>query len=129
MQVHPLVVMNCADHCNRAKYIEPKYDMNIIYTNTELANHVVNDYVESYRNGSVYTSYSVTAAVVDTAKLPNVWNELDIFSSELEHILPVYQEEIREAREVFEEELNKISLRAEQNPKAVSNIFFEFIIY
>ncbi len=68
-------------------------------TNTELANHVVNDYVESYRNGSVYTSYSVTAAVVDTAKLPNVWNELDIFSSELEHILPVYQEEIREARE------------------------------
>ena len=24
-------------------------------TNTELANHVVNEYVESYRNGSVYT--------------------------------------------------------------------------
>ena len=21
--VHPLIIMNCADHCNRAKYIEP----------------------------------------------------------------------------------------------------------
>jgi hypothetical protein len=24
VQVHPLAIMNCADHCNRAKYIEPK---------------------------------------------------------------------------------------------------------
>lgn len=24
VQVHPLVIMNVADHCNRAKYIEPK---------------------------------------------------------------------------------------------------------
>jgi COP9 signalosome complex subunit 6 len=24
VQVHPLVIMNAADHCNRAKYIEPK---------------------------------------------------------------------------------------------------------
>lgn len=22
--VHPLVIMNCADHCNRSKYIEPR---------------------------------------------------------------------------------------------------------
>lgn len=22
IQVHPLVIMNCADHCNRAKYIQ-----------------------------------------------------------------------------------------------------------
>lgn len=24
VQVHPLVIMNVADHCNRAQYIEPK---------------------------------------------------------------------------------------------------------
>ena len=24
VKVHPLVVMNVSDHCNRAKYIEPK---------------------------------------------------------------------------------------------------------
>jgi len=24
VQVHPLVIMNVADHCNRVKYIEPK---------------------------------------------------------------------------------------------------------
>lgn len=22
--VHPLIIMNCADHCNRSKYIEPR---------------------------------------------------------------------------------------------------------
>ena len=56
-------------------------------TNSELAYHVVNDYVESYRNGSVYTSYSVTAAVIDTSKLQNLWNHLENFSLELKHIL------------------------------------------
>ena len=68
-------------------------------TNSELAEHVVNDYVESYRNGSVYTSYSVTAAVVDTSKLDNLWNDIDNFSSELYHILPVYRDEISQSRE------------------------------
>jgi len=68
-------------------------------TNSELAEHVVHDYVESYRNGSVYTSYSVTAAVVDTAKLETLWNDIDNFSSELNHILPVYRNEISQSRE------------------------------
>ena len=68
-------------------------------TNTELAEHVVNDYVESYRNGSVYTSYSVTAAVVNTSKLDNLWNDIDNFSSELNHILPVYRDEISQSRD------------------------------
>ena len=40
-------------------------------SDVELAYHVVNDYVESYRNGSVYTSYSVTASVVSTNSLEN----------------------------------------------------------
>lgn len=26
VQVHPLVIINCADHTNRAQYIEPKSD-------------------------------------------------------------------------------------------------------
>ena len=77
-------------------------------TNYELATHVVNDYIESYRNGSVYTSYSVTAAVVDTAKLQNIWNKLENFSSELNTILPVYKDEITTAREITQ--------RYDQNP-------------
>ena len=28
-QVHPLVIMNVADHCNRAIYIEPKQSRNL----------------------------------------------------------------------------------------------------
>ena len=28
-QVHPLVIMNVADHCNRAMYIEPKQSRNL----------------------------------------------------------------------------------------------------
>ena len=77
-------------------------------TNSELAYHVVNDYVESYRNGSVYTSYSVTAAVIDTSKLQNLWNHLENFSLELKHILPVYHEEIQDSR--------AITQRYDQNP-------------
>ena len=46
----------------------------------------------------------------------------------LESTMDEIDQEIRVAREIFEEELNKISLRAEQNPNAVSNIFLEFII-
>ena len=77
-------------------------------TNSELAYHVVNDYVESYRNGSVYTSYSVTAAVVDTTKLQNIWNQLENFSLELKNILPVYHSEIQDSREYTQ--------RYDQNP-------------
>ncbi len=77
-------------------------------TNSELAYHVVNDYVESYRNGSVYTSYSVTAAVIDTSKLQNLWNHLENFSLELKHILPVYHDEIQDSR--------AITQRYDQNP-------------
>ena len=61
-------------------------------TNSDLAHHVVNDYIESYRNGSVYTSYSVTAAVVDTKKLENIWDNLENFSIQLSSVLPVYQD-------------------------------------
>ena len=63
-------------------------------SNSELAHHVVNDYVESYRNGSVYTSYSVTAAVVDTNKLDNLNAKLENFSSTLNSILPIYKDQI-----------------------------------
>ena len=53
------------------------YKLNKNLNNEELAYHVVNDYIESYRNGSVYTSYSVTSAVVATNKLNSLWNELN----------------------------------------------------
>ena len=74
-----------------------KLDQNL--TNEELAQNVVYDYVESYRNGSVYTSYSVTAAVIDTSKLENLWDDLENFSSELNSILPIYRDEISNSRE------------------------------
>ena len=67
--------------------------------NDELAYHVVNDYVESYRNGSVYTSYSVTASVVSSNELDELWQELDNFSSELNSVLPIFKEEIKDARD------------------------------
>jgi hypothetical protein len=74
-----------------------KLDKNL--TNEELAQNVVYDYVESYRNGSVYTSYSVTAAVIDTSKLEGLWNDLENFSSELNSILPIYRDEISNSRD------------------------------
>ncbi|OIR20179.1 MAG: hypothetical protein BEU04_03895 [Marine Group III euryarchaeote CG-Bathy1] len=74
-----------------------KLDKNL--TNEELAQNVVYDYVESYRNGSVYTSYSVTAAVIDTTKLESLWNDLENFSSELNSILPIYRDEISNSRD------------------------------
>ena len=74
-----------------------KLDENL--TNEELAQNVVYDYVESYRNGSVYTSYSVTAAVIDTSKLESLWNDLENFSSELNSILPIYRDEISYSRD------------------------------
>ena len=46
----------------------------------------------------------------------------------LECTMDEIDQEIRLARELFEEELEKISLRAEQNPNAVSNIFLEVIV-
>ena len=74
-----------------------KLDKNL--TNEELAQNVVYDYVESYRNGSVYTSYSVTAAVIDTSKLESLWDDLENFSSELNSILPIYRDEISNSRD------------------------------
>ena len=73
-----------------------KLDKNL--NDEKLAYHVVNDYVESYRNGSVYTSYSVTASVISSNNLENLWNELDNFSSELNSILPIFKEEIEKSR-------------------------------
>ena len=84
------------------------YKLNEDTTNEQFAQDVVNDYIESYRNGSVYTSYSVTASVVDTGKLDNIWNELDNLSSEINSILPVYYDEISTSREETQ--------RYDQNP-------------
>ena len=84
------------------------YKLNEDTTNEQFAQNVVNDYIESYRNGSVYTSYSVTASVVDTTKLDNIWNELDNLSSEINSILPVYYEEISTSRDETQ--------RYDQNP-------------
>ena len=75
------------------------YKLNENLNNDELAYHVVNDYVESYRNGSVYTSYSVTASVVTSNELDDLWQELDNFSSELNSVLPIFKEEIKDARD------------------------------
>ena len=77
-------------------------------TNEKLAEHVVTDYVESYRNGSVYTGYSVTSAVVETSKLNEIWSELDNLSSELISVKQVYQNQTRDAREQTQ--------RYDQNP-------------
>ena len=74
------------------------YKLNKNLNNEDLAYHVVNDYIESYRNGSVYTSYSVTASVVSSNNLGKLWNELDNFSSEINSILPVFRSEIENAR-------------------------------
>ena len=84
------------------------YKLDDDLSNTKLAEHVVHDYVESYRNGSVYTSYSVTAAVVDTSKLDNLWHELNNFSLNMKIILPFYKNEIGNAREETQ--------RYDQNP-------------
>ena len=70
------------------------YKLNENLNNEDLAYHVVNDYTESYRNGSVYTSYSVTSSVASTDKLDNLWNELDNFSTELNSVLPLFKDEI-----------------------------------
>ena len=84
------------------------YKLNKNLNDDELAYHVVNDYVESYRNGSVYTSYSVTASVVSSNKLESLWNDLDNFSTELNSVLPVFKNEIKGARDVTQ--------RFDQNP-------------
>ena len=94
----------------------------------ELAYHVVNDYVESYRNGSVYTSYSVTASVVSTNNLESLWNELDNFSSELNSALPIFKDEINNARDNTQRfdqnpnyrDLYDLTIQVEQNLPLVS---------
>ena len=77
-------------------------------TNSELAHYIVNDYIESYRNGSVYTSYSVTAAVVDTSKLEDVWDKLEDFSGQINSVLPVYRDQVSDSRDQTQ--------RYDQNP-------------
>ena len=77
-------------------------------TNSELAHYIVNDYIESYRNGSVYTSYSVTAAVVDTSKLEDVWDKLEDFSDQINSVLPVYRDQVSYSRDQTQ--------RYDQNP-------------
>nr|AIE93590.1 thrombospondin type 3 repeat family protein [uncultured marine group II/III euryarchaeote AD1000_39_C04] len=77
-------------------------------TNAELAHHIVNDYIESYRNGSVYTGYSVTAAVVDTSKLEGVWDKLEDFSDQINSVLPVYRDQVSYSRDQTQ--------RYDQNP-------------
>ncbi len=84
------------------------YKLNKETTNEQFAQNVVNDYVESYRNGSVYTSYSVTASVINTNKLDNLWNNLNNLSFEINSILPVYRDEISTSREETQ--------RFDQNP-------------
>ena len=74
------------------------YKLNKNLNNEELAYHVVNDYIESYRNGSVYTSYSVTSAVVATNKLNSLWNELNNFTTEINSVIPIFKNELDEAR-------------------------------
>ena len=75
------------------------YKLNENLNNEDLAYHVVNDYTESYRNGSVYTSYSVTSSVASTDKLDNLWNKLDNFSTEINSVLPLFRDEIGIARD------------------------------
>jgi len=75
------------------------YKLNKNLNNEDLAYHVVNDYTESYRNGSVYTSYSVTSSVVTTDNLDTLWNELDNFSTEINSVLPLFNDEIGIARD------------------------------
>ena len=84
------------------------YKLDEDMSNSELAHHVVNDYIESYRNGSVFTSYSVTAAVVDTDRLDNLNAKLENFSRTLNSILPLYKNQIRYSRDETQ--------RYDQNP-------------
>ena len=75
------------------------YKLKTQMSNHELANHVVNDYIESYRNGSVDTDYSVTSAVIETSELEELWNELNTFSNYLSNVKPVYQDETEISRD------------------------------
>ena len=67
-------------------------------TNEAMVQTVVHSYVESYRNGSEYTGYSVTAAVVDTDRLLALELALDDFAREMRSALPLYRDEITAAR-------------------------------
>jgi len=67
-------------------------------TEEEMVQAVVHSYIESYRNDSVYTGYSVTASVVDTDRLPALEAALDDFAREMRSALPLYRDEITAAR-------------------------------
>ncbi|OIR09398.1 MAG: hypothetical protein BEU05_02690 [Marine Group III euryarchaeote CG-Bathy2] len=66
---------------------------------------VVHTYVESYRNGSVPSGYSVTASVIDTALLEPLNAAISNFGAELRAVQTLYRDEVDEARanaQVFE---------------------------
>ncbi|MEC8948877.1 MAG: clostripain-related cysteine peptidase [Candidatus Thermoplasmatota archaeon] len=74
-------------------------------TREQMLNAVVHTYIESYRNGSVPGGYSMTATVVDTAQLEPLHEAISGFGSALRATLPLYQDEVDEARansQVFE---------------------------
>ncbi|MCH2448036.1 MAG: clostripain-related cysteine peptidase, partial [Candidatus Poseidoniia archaeon] len=74
-------------------------------TREQMLDAVVHTYIESYRNGSVPGGYSMTATVVDTAQLEPLHEAISDFGSALRATLPLYQDEVDEARansQVFE---------------------------
>ncbi len=74
-------------------------------TREQMLDAVVHTYIESYRNGSVPGGYSMTATVVDTARLEPLHEAISDFGSALRATLPLYQDEVDEARansQVFE---------------------------
>ncbi len=79
--------------------------LNAETTREQMLDAVVHTYIESYRNGSVPGGYSMTATVVDTAQLEPLHEAISGFGSALRATLPLYQDEVDEARansQVFE---------------------------
>ena len=88
-------------------------------TREQMLEAVVHTYIESYRNGSVPGGYSMTATVVDTAQLESLHEAISGFGSALRATLPLYHDEVDEARansQVFENsayrDLYDLTLRA-----------------
>ena len=66
---------------------------------------VVHTYIESYRNSSVPSGYSVTATIINTAQLELLHEAISDFGTELRAIQTLYRDEVDEARansQVFE---------------------------
>ncbi len=71
----------------------------------EMLEAVVYTYVESYRNGSIPSGYSVTASVIDTAQLEPLNTAISDFGHELRAVQTLYRDEVNDARanaQVFE---------------------------